>query len=117
MDDDLTKMINKMSILRLHLRRKWWEEIRLGIKPFEFRQTTAYWHKKLVGRKYDEIHLLLGYPKAGDESRLLRRKWQGLELNPDGSIAKQIIIHDEFGSEPVEVFIIDVSHSLVDLSV
>lgn len=90
-----------MKILRLHLKRKWWEKIRDGEKTVEFRLATDYWQKRLIGRPYDEIHLLLGYPKNGDDSRVLKREWR--------LITKEIIKHEEFGDAPVEVFCIDVA--------
>jgi len=89
-----------MQILRLNLKRKWWEQIRDGEKTVELRLATEYWRKRLIGREYDEINLCLGYPKRGDESRTLRRKWR--------MVTKEMVLHEEFGSEPVEVFCIDV---------
>jgi len=89
-----------MRILRLNLKRKWWEQIRDGGKTVELRLAKNYWRKRLIGREYDEIHLCLGYPKRGDESRTLRRKWR--------MVAKETVLHEEFGPEPVAVFCIDV---------
>ena len=89
-----------MKILRLNLKRKWWEQIRDGVKTTELRLANDYWRKRLVGRVYDEIHLCLGYPKKGDDSRVLKRKWR--------SIAMETVLHEEFGDEPVEVFVIEV---------
>ncbi len=90
--------------LVLHLKRQWWEEIRDGGKPEEYRQRTPYWIRRLRGRQFSEVVLLLGYPKAGDQSRTLRRRWQGqTEKNID---------HPHFGG-PVEVFAIDVSAPLI----
>lgn len=89
-----------MRILRLNLKRKWWEQIRDGEKTVELRLATEYWRKRLIGREYDEIHLCLGYPKRGDEIRTLRRKWR--------MVAKERVLHEEFGPEPVDVFCIDV---------
>jgi len=89
-----------MRILRLNLKRKWWEQIRDGVKTVELRLATDFWRKRLIGKHYDEIHLCLGYPKRDDESRTLRRKWRG--------VAKETVLHEEFGNSPVEVFAIDV---------
>ena len=91
-----------MKILRLNLKKKWWQQIRDGEKHNEMRLATDYWQKRLMGREYDEIHLCLGYPKKGDESRILKRKWQ--------QVIKKIVRHEEFGEKPVEVFVIDVSN-------
>jgi len=92
------------KILRLNLKRKWWEEIRDGGKTKELRKATDYWRKRLVGRHYDEIHLCLGYPKKGDAERVLRRKWRGY--------AELHIAHEEFGSEPVDLFAIHVAEEI-----
>jgi len=93
-----------VKILRLNLKRKWWEQIRDGEKTVELRLATDYWRKRLVGKCYDEIHLCLGYPKKGDDSRVLLRKWT--------MIAKEVVLHEEFGADPVEVFVISVGHSV-----
>ena len=91
---------NNMRILRLNLKRKSWEQIRDGNKTVELRRATDYWRERLVGREYDEIHLCLRSPKRGDETHILRRKWR--------LVAKEVVLHEEFGPEPVEVFCIDV---------
>lgn len=90
-----------MANLVLHLKKKWWEKIRSGEKTVELRRATDYWRKRLVGREYDEIHLCLGYPKSGDSSKILKRKWS--------MVAKENVLHEEFGDSPVDVFVIDVS--------
>lgn len=89
------------KILRLNLKREYWEAIRDGEKIYELRRATPYWRKRLRGTRYDEIHLCLGYPKRNDESRILRRKWR---------TAPAIINtkHPEFGEMHVDVFCIDV---------
>lgn len=90
--------------LILHLKRKWWEQIRDGTKTVELRIANDYWRKRLVGREYDEIHLWLGYPKKSDKSKLLKRKWR--------CIAKETVVHEEFGNNPVDVFVIDVGEGI-----
>jgi hypothetical protein len=77
------------------------EQINNGTKNVELRLATNYWRKKLCGRTYDEIHLCLGYPKRGDKEKTLRRKWIG-------SPAKENVLHEEFGDNPVDVFVIEV---------
>jgi len=87
-----------VKVLRLHLKRKWWEQIKSGEKTVELRLATDYWRKRLVGRVYDEAHVYLGYPKKGDESKVVRKRWTG--------IAKETVLHEEFGDEPVDVYVI-----------
>jgi hypothetical protein len=89
--------------LVLHLKREYWEAIRDGTKLEEYRERGPYWGRRLRNKEFSEVVLLLGYPKAGDESRTLRRKWKGYrETN---------ITHPLFG-ENVPVFAIDVSERL-----
>jgi len=90
--------------LVLHLKRKQWEQIRDGIKVYEYRRATDYWKKRLVGREYDEVHLLLGYPKRGDTSRLLRRRWNGVATGVH-------VLCEELGDKFVRVFGINVSEA------
>lgn len=89
-----------MRILTLRLKTKWWDQIAIGAKTVELRLATDYWRKRLVGQHYDEIHLWKGYPPKTQTEKLLRRKWR--------MIAKERILHEEFGPEPVDVFVIDV---------
>lgn len=91
-------------ILRLHLKGKWWEQIASGEKSHEYREATPYWAKRLANQTYDEVHLLRGYPKHGDETKILRRRWGGAEL--------RTIEHEEFGWKPLIVFAIDVAESV-----
>ena len=97
----VTASVHPVVILRLNLKRKWWEQIRDGEKTTELRKVTEYWRKRLVGRYYDEIHLCLGYPRRGDDSKILKRKWKGHFV--------ATVKHEEFGPEPVDVFCINVA--------
>ena len=97
-------MSRQKRILTLHLKHKYWEQIRGGSKLWEYRKVTDYWDKRLA-KKYDEIHLLSGYPKKGNTSRRLVRKWYSPHICR--------ITHDEFGPEPVLVYAIDVSEEVI----
>ena len=94
------------KILTIHLKREYWERIHDGRKKYEYRLATRYWRNRILRLdgsilKYDLVHLLLGYPKSDDRSKLLVRKC--------GEITRRTITHKEFGPDPVEVFKIDVS--------
>jgi hypothetical protein len=93
-----------VKILTLRLKAKWWKQIEAGTKTVELRLATDYWRKRLIGRQYDEIHLWCGYPPKTDTSKLLRRRWR--------LVAKERILHDEFGPLPVDVFCIDVGEAI-----
>lgn len=89
----------RKRVLRLTLKRKWWEQIRDGEKDCEYRLVTDYWSKRLAHADFDEVHLCLGYPAADDESKILKRKFIQVSI--------ETILHEEFGDEPVEVFAIE----------
>lgn len=48
-------------ILHLTLFRKWFDKILSGEKREEYRCATTFWKKRLIERKYDEIHFRNGY--------------------------------------------------------
>ena len=91
-----------MKILNINLKTEYFNEIKQGIKPFEFRLKNDYWTKRLVSREYDEIHFKLGYPKANDEKRIIKFPYIGYEV--------QNITHLEFGINMVEVFAIKIKY-------
>lgn len=93
-----------MKPLTLHLKREFWEAIRDGSKKEEFRLRTPYWTTRLDGQMFSEVILLCGYPKRGDDSRTLRRKWKGYK--------KKLTRHAHFGKGLVSVYAIDVSEAV-----
>lgn len=91
--------------LHLSLKGEYFDQIKAGTKPEEFRLTNDYWRKRLVGRTYDHIELTRGYPKRGDAERRLVLPWRGYLITT--------ITHPHFGDEPVEVFAINVKQEAV----
>lgn len=94
-----------MSTLHLPLKGEYFDQIKAGTKPEEFRLANDYWRKRLVGRTYDRIELTRGYPKRDDADRRLALPWRGYRLTT--------ITHPHFGDQPVEVFAINVSQEAV----
>ena len=92
-----------MKILKLHLRKLYFDQIQCGAKLLEYRLAET-WKPKLEGKEFDEIHLFLGYPKKGDESRVIKRRWMGYE--------EITHTHPEFGPDPVNVLAINVGYKL-----
>lgn len=90
-----------MSDLTLHVKRIYFESIRIGTKGEEYRLVTPYWTKRLVGRDYDRIVIQLGYPPAGDFEREMSFNYRGYR--------KTKLTHPHFGSDEVEVYAIDLS--------
>lgn len=89
-----------MRDLVLPLRAIYFDQIKAGTKPEEFRLVTPFWRRRLEGRTFDRIVLTLGYPKRDDHDRRLIRPWRGYRVIT--------ITHPHFGSDPVQVFAIDV---------
>lgn len=87
--------------LHLPLKREYFEAIRDGRKPEEYRLCTDHWRRLLVGREYERIVLTLGYPHRNDDERRLVRPWRGF--------AVKTITHPHFGPDPVQVFAINVA--------
>lgn len=90
-----------MRTLTLALKGEYFDAIKAGTKPEEFRQVTPYWRRRLEGQRFDRIELTRGYPKRGDSARRLVLPWKGYRLTT--------ITHPHFGPDPVEVFAIDVT--------
>lgn len=90
-----------MADLVLPLKAEYFNAIKAGTKPEEFRLRTPYWCKRLAKAPFGRIVLTLGYPKADDAERRLVLPWRGFRLTT--------ITHPHFGPGPVEVFAINVS--------
>ncbi|MDO9236188.1 MAG: ASCH domain-containing protein [Aquabacterium sp.] len=90
-----------MAKLHLNLKAEYFDQIKAGVKPHEFRLQTPYWCLRLLGKSFDGIVLKKGYPKAGDPDRTIERPWRGIE--------QQKITHPHFGANPVAVFAIRVN--------
>lgn len=87
-----------MKTLNLNVKRIYFERVRDGEKSEEYRLVTPYWHKRLVGRQYDQIRYCLGYPRAGNSERTLIFPYRGFNI--------KIVTHEHFGEKPVQVFAI-----------
>lgn len=87
-----------MKILHLHLKSKYFNDIKNNKKPFEYRLKNAYWIQKLVNQNYDEVHFKKGYPKNSDLERIIKKPYCGYEI--------QTITHPQFGTSSVTVFAI-----------
>lgn len=87
-----------MNDLVLHVKGKYFVDIKAGTKRLEYRLQTDYWRKRLVGREYDRVVICLGYPGKHAYKRRIVFPWRGYEV--------QTITHEHFGAEPVRVFAI-----------
>ena len=90
-----------MKPLRLNLKREYWEAIKDGTKKEEYRLYTDYWTKRLKDKTFSHIEICLGYPKKGDQSRIIQRPWLGCEIKN--------IEHKLFGEGAQKVYAIKVN--------
>ena len=58
-----------MKILKLTIKKKYYNDIKLGKKKIEYREYKSYWIKRLIGKSYDMIEFKNGYKK--DSPRML----------------------------------------------
>lgn len=84
--------------LILPLKKRWFNEIKAGRKPFEYRLNNAYWQKRLIGKNYDRVIFTLGYPKRDDDSRRIIKPYHGYEM--------QTVVSEEWNNEPQDCFAI-----------
>lgn len=83
------------------IKRKYFDQIKDGTKKEEFRKVTDYWTNRLKGKTYKYIIFQAGY--SSTNPRLLV-EYKGL--------LQRTIKHEFFGSEPVEVFAIQLGRIL-----
>lgn len=95
-----------MTDLVLQLKAEYFDAIRDGTKPEEFRLYNEFWRKRIEGKTFDRIVLTWGYPKSDDMERRIFRKWNGYRVTT--------ITHPHFGNVPTEVFAIDVTVSAAE---
>lgn len=81
----------------------YFDQIASGAKSEEYRLVTPYWRGRLEGRTFDTVVLTRGYPRSGGVEGVTRltRPWRGYVVRR--------VTHPHFGSDPVDVFAIDVS--------
>lgn len=89
------------AVLHLPLKGEYFDAIKSGEKPVEYRLANDYWKRRIEDREYSEIHLTKGYPSKRQHDRHLRRPWRGWWLEQ--------ITHRHFGAEPVWVYVIPVN--------
>lgn len=88
-----------MRVLRLIMKGEYFDQIKAGEKPEEYRLRTPYWSKRLEGRHYDLVELSRGYAaRNGTLDNFLTLPFRGY--------AVKTITHKHFGQQPVSVFAI-----------
>jgi hypothetical protein len=85
--------------LQLHVKGKYFDQIKRGEKKEEYRLVKPYWIERL-NRNYDSIFIFRGYPKKDSWSpdNFMRFPWR--------RFVTKMIKHEEFGDHLVQVFAI-----------
>ncbi|MCE7997054.1 MAG: ASCH domain-containing protein [Roseivirga sp.] len=106
----MNELPNNAPVFHLNLIRKWFDMIRSGEKPEEYREITAYWRKRFkkhshihVGSTWwpcDKVRVIFsnGYAKDRDQ---FEARVTGMRFNSEGK--------PEWGAEPgKEYFVLEV---------
>lgn len=80
-----------MTDLILHVKKIWFEWIKEGRKPFEYREVKPYWTKRLK-KKYDRVIIVMGYPKVMDDTNSIIFPWNGFLV---GSLKKDMNFYNQ----------------------
>lgn len=86
------------NTLTLPLKGIYFDQIKAGTKPFEYRLMTPYWVKRMAKSPFRWIVLTKGYPAKDDAERRLKLPWRGYVTTT--------LQHEHFGPDPVQVFAI-----------
>lgn len=87
-----------MTDLILHVKKKWFDETKAGMKTREYRLTTPYWFKRIEGKTFDRVIIIHGYPATRTTENTLIFPWKGYEI--------VMINHEEFQNRKVQVYAI-----------
>lgn len=90
--------------LILPMKGVYFAQIARGEKLEEYRLRTDYWERRILGRKYENLVLLRGYPKDGGIEGVTR-----LTI-PYRGYRYQTLQHPHFGDDPVNVFAINADY-------
>jgi hypothetical protein len=86
--------------LILHIKKKWFDQIRYGIKTEEYRELKPYWISRII-RKAAELRgivIICGYPSENTVDNTMNLPWKGYEI--------KTILNEEFGDQPTKVIAI-----------
>lgn len=89
-----------MADLHLAVKGEYFDAMKRGEKPKEYRLCNDYWTKRLVGRSYDRLIITKGYPRKDDAERRIVVPYDGYDI--------ETITHPHFGADPVKVFAINI---------
>ena len=93
-----------MTDLVLAVKREYFDAIKSGEKTEEYRLCNEYWRSRLKpGKMYRNVIITMGYPKRDDNERRITFPYVGWE--------KKEITHKHFGSDPVEVYAIQLTNN------
>lgn len=66
--------------LVLNLKKKYFLDIKAGIKKEEFRLCNSYWEKRILNKNFKNVIIKLGYPSNSEKNKILVFPWQGYAI-------------------------------------
>ena len=93
----------KNRILTLHVYRRYFDAIVAGTKVEEYRKRDDYNSKRLAGKTFQTVRIVMGYPGNSDlgPANCIEFPWNGY--------TEKLIQNNLFGAEPIPVFAIRLS--------
>ena len=70
-------MLFRSMDLILNVKKKYFDEIKVKTKHYEYREIKPYWTKRLNNKRITGIQIRLGYPKNTDTSKIQWFPWRG----------------------------------------
>lgn len=97
-------MDTELKSLHIPVNGVYWHQAHSGKKEWEYRLYNDRWISLLTNtdgtpKRFKDIQYKLGYPKAGDMSKILIFPWKGFEIIED-------LVHPHFDNVPTKVFAI-----------
>lgn len=94
---EVDKRGGRMKILKIAVKKEYFQQIKTGLKKEEYRLIKPYWTKRLA-KQYDQVWITLGYPKNSEKEKIIKFKYNGFDIKK--------IKHKEFGICTVQVYVI-----------
>lgn len=94
-----------MKILKLAVKKEYFDLIKLGEKKEEYREIKKYWSKRLTNY-YDEVWITLGYPKINEKEKIIKFNYRGFTIKK--------VKHKEFGKDKINVYAIKLIDKIIE---
>ena len=70
-----------MTDLILNVKKRYFDEIKVGNKNIEYRKIKDFWIKRITGKQFDRVIIVHGYPHIRDDTNSIVFPWNGYISN------------------------------------